>query len=109
MPRGDRTGPLGRGPQTGRAAGFCAGFGAPGCANPTPGYGFGRRWAGFGRGRGLGLGRGFGPFFAWKYGYYGAQQPDREVEKERLVNETKFLKEQLFLLEKRLADLKGEE
>lgn len=30
MPFGDGTGPLGLGPMTGRAAGFCAGFGRPG-------------------------------------------------------------------------------
>ena len=30
MPRGDSTGPLGMGPMTGRAAGFCAGYQMPG-------------------------------------------------------------------------------
>jgi len=30
MPRGDGTGPMGLGPMTGRGAGFCAGFPAPG-------------------------------------------------------------------------------
>ncbi|MCF7709262.1 MAG: DUF5320 domain-containing protein, partial [Verrucomicrobia bacterium] len=30
MPGGDRTGPMGAGPRSGRAAGYCAGFGAPG-------------------------------------------------------------------------------
>ncbi|HHX95299.1 MAG TPA: DUF5320 domain-containing protein, partial [Clostridia bacterium] len=33
MPRGDRTGPTGLGPLTGRGAGFCAGFKVPGYAN----------------------------------------------------------------------------
>ena len=54
MPRGDRTGPWGAGPMTGRAAGYCAGYPAPGYANPTPrfGRGWGRRYGkGFGRGR----------------------------------------------------------
>ena len=53
MPRGDRTGPAGMGPMTGRAAGFCAGYSVPGYANPIPGAGgaFGR---GFGRGGGWG-------------------------------------------------------
>ena len=37
MPRGDRTGPMGMGPMTGRAAGYCAGYGVPGYANPTTG------------------------------------------------------------------------
>ena len=35
MPRGDGTGPVGMGRMTGRGAGFCAGFAAPGCANPV--------------------------------------------------------------------------
>ena len=54
MPRGDRTGPLGMGPKTGRAAGRCAGNDRPGFMNPAGG---GR---GFGRGAGCGGGRGRG-------------------------------------------------
>jgi len=87
MPAGDRTGPLGLGPMTGRAAGYCSGFPGPGYMNraiggPTmraayPGWGdanamtpwgrpmgygpFGRGPVGwFGRGFGRGGGRGFG-------------------------------------------------
>ena len=51
MPRGDRTGPRGFGPMTGRGAGFCAGYTMPGYMNPVPGWGFGGRGSG-GRGRG---------------------------------------------------------
>ncbi|HHU50608.1 MAG TPA: DUF5320 domain-containing protein [Firmicutes bacterium] len=51
MPRGDCTGPRGMGPMTGRAAGYCAGYPLPGCANSLPG---------FGMGLGLGCGRGRG-------------------------------------------------
>ena len=54
MPGGDGTGPVGMGPMTGRAAGYCAGFGAPGYMNPVPGRGFGGRGRGFGRGGGRG-------------------------------------------------------
>ncbi len=47
MPRGDRTGPVGSGPMTGRMAGYCAGFPRPGFANPAyrggPGFGGGGR------------------------------------------------------------------
>jgi hypothetical protein len=58
MPRGDRTGPWGLGPMTGRAAGYCAGYPVPGYMNPIPGYG--RGWGrGYGRGRGRGYGRGW--------------------------------------------------
>lgn len=65
MPGGDRTGPRGAGPMTGRAAGYCAGHGMPGFMNPQFGRGYGG-WAGaygrggFGGGRGRGFGRGFG-------------------------------------------------
>jgi len=74
MPRGDGTGPMGMGPMTGRAAGFCAGFGTPGYMNAGPGWGGGR---GFGRGRGLGRGRGWagwarpGRGFGMRAGWYG--------------------------------------
>ena len=56
MPGGDRTGPAGYGPMTGRGFGYCAG-------SPTPGFtrGWGRGF-GWGRGRGRGWGRGWG---AW--------------------------------------------
>jgi hypothetical protein len=50
MPGGNRTGPLGMGPMTGRGAGFCAGYAAPGYM--SSGFGWGS-----GRGRGGGWGR----------------------------------------------------
>jgi len=52
MPRGNGTGPAGMGPKTGRAAGYCAGYNAPGFANPIHGRGF------WGAGRGSGFGGG---------------------------------------------------
>lgn len=58
MPRGDRTGPKGLGPMTGRGAGYCAG-------NVTPGYGNIPMMAGFWcRGGNAGGGRG------WRNWYY---------------------------------------
>ncbi len=53
MPGGDRTGPSGMGPMTGRAAGYCAGYAAPGYVNQVGGRGFG----GGGRGGRGGRGR----------------------------------------------------
>lgn len=48
MPGGDRTGPMGMGPRTGRGAGFCGGARAPGFAS----RGLGAGAFGGGRGRG---------------------------------------------------------
>lgn len=66
MPRGDRTGPQGRGPLTGRRLGLCAGNDRPGFQQPAWGGGYGRGNQGYGRGRGgMGYGRGYG-----NRGYY---------------------------------------
>ncbi len=57
MPAGDKTGPMGTGPRTGRQLGYCSGNDAPGFES---GFGLGRgrrKFSGQGRGRG---GRGFG-------------------------------------------------
>jgi hypothetical protein len=62
MPRGDRTGPSGLGPMTGRAAGYCAGYPVPGFMNPPRGLG-----RGLGRRRGRGWGRGLGRGWWWAY------------------------------------------
>ena len=51
MPGGDRTGPRGFGPMTGRGMGYCARYPAPGYMHPGFGRGFG--WYRFGRGRGF--------------------------------------------------------
>jgi len=65
MPFGDRTGPRGMGPMTGRGAGYCSGSDRPGFASP----GLGRGWSGAGRGPGRGLGGGMG------FGFRGASPP----------------------------------
>ena len=58
MPLGDRTGPRGLGPRTGRGLGGC-----PPLKNPAVGIGMGR---GFGAGGiGRGAGRGFGRGWRW--------------------------------------------
>ncbi len=55
MPGGDRTGPWGMGPRTGRRAGFCSGYRMPGFMNRSVYPPFGGRWFGwFGR---FGFGR----------------------------------------------------
>jgi hypothetical protein len=66
MPGGDRTGPAGMGPMTGRAAGFCAGNLLPGYMNQAGVRGFGGRGRGFG---GRGGGRG------WRNRFYASGLP----------------------------------
>ncbi len=66
MPGGDRTGPRGMGPMTGRGAGYCAGYSVPGYANPWPRAGLGMAW---GRGGPMGGGRG------WRHMYYATGLP----------------------------------
>jgi hypothetical protein len=108
MPRGDRTGPMGMGPRTGRAAGFCSGSGTPGYANPAPGRGFG-----MGGGRGGG-GRGWRNMYyatgqpGWmRFGSFGApyRSPDPEVEKQALKNQADALHSELNLIKKRLDEI----
>ena len=47
MPRGDRSGPGGAGPMTGRGLGYCAGYPAPGYAAGGYGGGYGGGGRGF--------------------------------------------------------------
>jgi hypothetical protein len=67
MPRGDRTGPAGQGPRTGRGMGYCSGYATPGYMNPGPGMGLGM-------GRGMGGGRGGGGR-GWRNMYYATGLP----------------------------------
>lgn len=99
MPRGDRTGPVGYGPITGRGAGLCRGFPVPGYLNP--------------------IGRGFRHMFYatgmpfWARGMYPASPAmtypaalyDPKYEAEFLAQEAKILKEQLKEIEARLEEL----
>jgi hypothetical protein len=102
MPRGDKTGPEGRGSMTGRGLGNCAGNGEPGY---TAGGG-----RGFGRGRGFGLrglGRGFGRCYDLDRNSDRVKEP-AVSEKTLLENEIRILKDQLNSLEKRLEESQKE-
>ncbi len=81
MPRGDRSGPDGRGP----LGGVCVGAGLS-------------RFSGFGGGRGLGrgAGRGFGR------GYAGVYPVNQSSEQEVLENRTLELERELAILKSRL-------
>jgi hypothetical protein len=116
MPRGDRTGPMGLGPMTGRGAGYCSGFGMGGYSNVLPGRGFG---AGLGWGRGL-WGRGGGGR-GWRNWFYATglpgwmrfggtapfQRPDPESEKQALRSQAEALQSELEFLKKRLSEMEG--
>lgn len=89
MPGGDGTGPMGRGPLTGRGLGVCAGG--------TPvGY--------YGQGYGMGLGRrrGFGRGYASYRLPVAGDQEILELQKQELQT-------RLNLLNKQLEDLSGED
>jgi len=118
MPRGDRTGPGGMGPMTGRSMGYCAGYDAPGYASPAPG--FGRAW---GRGGWGGGGRGWRNRYyatglprwarydyppAWAYGPYGP--PMTEVQEvELLKGQAEALRREMEAITRRLEELAEEE
>lgn len=128
MPRGDRTGPMGMGPMSGRGAGYCANYQAPGFMNRFFGSGFG---AGYGRNL-----RGGQGCFGWRNmfrnignrwsnrdpaGFGGRSrrmggmpfaggapvqvQPDTKTEKQVLEDQVDFLKSQLNRLQQRLSEL----
>jgi len=102
MPRGDRSGPNGMGPMTGRAAGYCAGFNGPGYANAAfaGGRGLGR-----GRGFGRGLGRGFG---RWGGGYNPGpayEAPSRENELNTLKSQQEYLDSSLKEVQRRIEEI----
>jgi len=129
MPGGNGTGPLGMGPMTGRAAGFCAGFAVPGYMNPMGAGGY------FGRGRGFG-GRGSGRgrrnwFYAtgipgWARaaygmpGYGGAVNPNLysgapfaptlnvQQELDGLKNQAEYLEDALDGIKKRIEELESQ-
>lgn len=119
MPRGDGTGPMGFGPMTGRAAGYCAGYPMPGFANPAVGFGWGGRGGRGGRGGGRGFGRRF-----WGAGYPGMAYPgygmpavpgfnpfsqngvaDPEMEAGALTNQIDMMEQSLKEAKERLQEL----
>jgi hypothetical protein len=127
MPGGDRTGPMGAGPRTGRARGYCSGYGYPGYMYPGPGLGLGRGFGrGFGRGIGFGRGRGwrrggFGPYTGYpmmpaygpgywtEYPEYGPVKQTKEEEKQFLQDEVRFLEEEIAQINSRLQELQKQE
>ena len=118
MPRGNRTGPAGQGPMTGRAAGYCASYPESGYANP-------------GRGQGMGWGGRAGRGWRHRHWWYDAGPPrwmqygnppgweappagdypspaTREQEAASLSEQAHWLGDQLRALNERIAELEEE-
>jgi len=108
MPFGDRTGPQGLGPRTGRGAGYCSGSGIPGSMNPVPGgLGFG-----FGRGRGRRncyRATGLPGWARAGYEYPYAPSFTAKEEKNFLREEAEFLRRQLEDIQNRISNLEKAE
>ena len=115
MPRGDRTGPTGNGPLTGRGMGYCKGYDVPGYMNQGLNQGFGR---GRGFGRGMGRGNRWG-FYAtgqpgWARGHgnemmgpFGYRNPSPPTQMNEL-SELGYLKDQAKTLKKMLDDVNSQ-
>ena len=112
MPAGNRTGPTGMGPKSGRGMGHCAGFNSPGNVNPGTGY--------WGFGRGASGGHGYRNWFhatgqpGWlRSNFMGGAYPPvpnrmtEEEEQEILRDQEKWLEDQLNDVRSRIK--KGEE
>ena len=117
MPRGDRSGPTGAGPMTGRGLGYCAGYPEPGYT--AEGYGMGRGPAGFGRRGGGGRGwrhryyatglprwaRGAAPAYPQPYGYDDPPAPGPREQSAALKSQVEYLESALEEARARLAEL----
>ena len=98
MPGGDGTGPMGMGPMTGRAMGFCAG-------NSVPGRQVGR----VGRGRGRGGGRAWGGRWGAPYAAVPpyAAAPTSEQELDALKGQAEYFGGALEDIKKRIGELEA--
>ncbi len=113
MPGGNRRGPFGAGPLTGRGMGFCGGYDRPGWANPMGGRlglrrgGGGGRGGGFGQGRGYGRGRGWGRGGGWGDEEWGPEgSPD---ERQVLLQRSEAMERELKSIRRRLKALEKDE
>ena len=109
MPRGDRTGPNGMGPMTGRGLGYCNDYASPGFTRGIP-----RGGAGFNYGRGLrrGFRGGFGYDHRFQYPNcfnHAVPQYSAKDEAKYLETEIDALKNELTAMEKRLSELQKED
>lgn len=108
MPFGDRTGPLGYGPRTGRGLGFCSGYRVQGSLNPVGSY------CGYGRRPVLERVLLWNPFNYWATNPYNPasysttnRQYSVDEEKEALIFQSKALEEELKSIKERLVELEN--
>ena len=94
MPRGNRMGPEGMGPMTGRRQGFCTGSIGPGFTS-AGGFGFNQC---FGRGRGLGRGN-------QHFGFNSNFPQSPQDEETSLKQQASLLEEQLHGIKTRMEEL----
>ena len=100
MPGGDKTGPSGMGPMTGKRMGYCVGFDHPGYIDQNLNF----------RNFGGGYGRGGNRRRWFSYGNSPVENIPVASEKTLIANEINVLKDQLFSLEKRLSEInKGDD
>jgi hypothetical protein len=121
MPLGDRTGPLGMGPRTGRGMGYCGGLQMPGAVNTAPGRGLGGRGRGGGHGwrhrfYATGLTGWQRAAMAWRRGGFGMPYPmpfgapliTREQELSLLRDDLRCLEQTAENLRRMIAELNAE-
>lgn len=120
MPGRDRSGPMGRGPRCGRAAGYCRGSRTQDYAGPSAGQGRGAGWGrGFGAAGGGAWERGGGRH-RWRHSFYATglpgwlrpgADPSRAVdpgsETELLAGRAEALQSELEAIRKRLGELES--
>ncbi len=101
MPRGDKTGPNGNGPRTGRGLGYCTGNNQPGYLNND------LRGTGRGFGRGYGFRNGGGRGFGYRHGFNDnyLENYNDVSEKTIIENQINILKDKLSTLEEKLKNL----
>lgn len=102
MPRGNKTGPEGKGPMTGRGLGSCTGENPTNSNYSTFGLGLGRRL-------GRGMGKSFGSRFQSGNRGFNRGFSSSDSEKNLLEKEIKTLKEQLENYENRISQLEKQD
>ena len=102
MPQGNRRGPEGAGPMTGRAMGYCTGQTVPGYANRATGTGVGR---GMGWRNAHGYGRGLRRRYFHPDESFEDLAPTKEEELHDLKTQAKRLERTLEEVNKRIKNL----